>query len=268
MTLMRLACSSTLAALMVIAVAQAQIPSETIGPVEKRAKPVTPENPIPRRIHSVTPRYPPEAIAIGASGRVTVRAVLDEFGRVAEVRLINRPLLGFTVQPPPDTATHRAATEAVLASVADAVQQWQYEAPIDGPIAFNVNFTLSTKGEVTLLGQQIAETVVVSTAPPPPPPPPGGAVRVGGGVRPPQQIARVNPIYPAEAREQRVQGVVILEALIDVTGRVQDVKLLRSIPLLDQAAIDAVRLWQYEPTLLDGVPVPVIMTVTVQFTLN
>jgi protein TonB len=75
-------------------------------------------------------------------------------------------------------------------------------------------------------------------------------------------------VYPSIAQSARVQGVVILEATIGENGRVKDVKVLRSIPLLDQAAIDAVRQWEYTPTLLNNVPVPVIMTVTVQFTLN
>ena len=60
----------------------------------------------------------------------------------------------------------------------------------------------------------------------------------------------------------------IIEATIGPDGAVKDAKVLRSIPLLDQAALDAVRQWQFTPTLLNGVPVPVIMTVTVQFTLS
>jgi protein TonB len=64
-----------------------------------------------------------------------------------------------------------------------------------------------------------------------------------------------------------VQGVVIIEATIGSDGRVQNARVLRSIPLLDEAALDAVKQWRYEPTLQNGVPVPVIMTVTVQFTL-
>ena len=64
-----------------------------------------------------------------------------------------------------------------------------------------------------------------------------------------------------------MQGVVILEVRIDVDGRVTDAKVLRGIPLLDQAALDAVRQWVYTPTLLNGTPTPVIMTVTVTFTL-
>lgn len=61
---------------------------------------------------------------------------------------------------------------------------------------------------------------------------------------------------------------MILEATIGPTGAVTDVIVLRSVPLLDEAAVDAVRQWQYTPTLLNGVPVPVIMTVTVNFSLR
>jgi protein TonB len=82
------------------------------------------------------------------------------------------------------------------------------------------------------------------------------------------RVKNVNPVYPSIAQSARVQGVVIIEATIGVDGRVQDTKVLRSIPLLDQAAVDAVRQWTYTPTLLNGVPVPVIMTVTVNFTLR
>jgi protein TonB len=104
--------------------------------------------------------------------------------------------------------------------------------------------------------------------PPPPPPPPAAPVRVGGQIKAPTQVRKVNPVYPAIAQSARVQGVVIIEATIGPDGKVQDAKVLRSIPLLDQAALDAVKQWQYTPTLLNGVPVPVIMTVTVNFTLQ
>ena len=103
---------------------------------------------------------------------------------------------------------------------------------------------------------------------PPPPPPPQAPVRVGGQIRAPQKIRDVKPVYPAIAQSARVQGVVIIEATIGPNGQVQEAKVLRSIPLLDQAALDAVRQWEFTPTLLNGVPVPVIMTVTVNFTLQ
>ena len=93
-------------------------------------------------------------------------------------------------------------------------------------------------------------------------------MRVGGAIKPPVRTKNVSPVYPPIAQSARVQGIVIIEATISTSGAVQDVRVLRSIPLLNQAAIDAVRQWQYSPTLLNGVPVPVIMTVTVQFTLS
>jgi protein TonB len=78
----------------------------------------------------------------------------------------------------------------------------------------------------------------------------------------------VPPDYPAIARAARVQGAVILEAVLDERGKVDRVRVLRSIPLLDEAALGAVRQWRYTPTLLNGVPVPVLMTITVHFTLH
>jgi periplasmic protein TonB len=100
------------------------------------------------------------------------------------------------------------------------------------------------------------------------PPPPTQAVRVGGNIKEPKKLKNVAPEYPDIARQARVQGVVILECTISPQGKVTDVKVLRGIPLLDQAAIDAVKQWVYTPTLLNGVPVPVIMTVTVNFRLS
>ena len=83
----------------------------------------------------------------------------------------------------------------------------------------------------------------------------------------PTKIVDVAPTYPQLARTARVEGVVILEAVIDASGRVATVRVLRSIPLLDQAAVTAVRQWQFTPTRLNGEAVPIVMTVTVNFTL-
>ena len=82
------------------------------------------------------------------------------------------------------------------------------------------------------------------------------------------KIADVAPLYPAIARAAHVQGIVILEATIGEDGVVRDVRVLRSIPLLDAAAMDAVKQWRFTPTLLNDQPVPVVMTVTVGFTLQ
>ena len=93
-------------------------------------------------------------------------------------------------------------------------------------------------------------------------------VRLSAGIKLPARIKDVAPVYPEIARKARVQGAVILEAIIGVDGKVQQARVLRSVPLLDQAALNAVQSWEYTPTLLSGRPVPIIMTVTVQFRLE
>ena len=91
-------------------------------------------------------------------------------------------------------------------------------------------------------------------------------VRIGGQIKAPSKIKDVKPVYPAIAQSARVAGVVTIEATIGPDGKVMDAKVVHSIPLLDQAALDAVRQWEYTPTLLNGVPVPVLVTVTINFT--
>jgi periplasmic protein TonB len=109
---------------------------------------------------------------------------------------------------------------------------------------------------------------VAAAAPPPPPERPAAPVRLPSGIRPPVKTVDVAPAYPTIARTAHVQGIVILEAVLDASGRVDDVHVLRSIPLLDQAAIDAVRQWRYTPTLFNGRAIPIVLTVTVSFKLE
>jgi TonB family protein len=121
--------------------------------------------------------------------------------------------------------------------------------------------------------------VALGPVPPPAPPPPPSAgnsvsqsgmapVRVGGNIRVPTKLRDVRPVYPPAAELAGIQGVVIIEATIGVDGRVGGAKVLRSIPELDEAALEAVRQWEFTTTELNGVPVPVIMTVTVNFSLQ
>jgi protein TonB len=114
---------------------------------------------------------------------------------------------------------------------------------------------------------------LISELPPPPPspsPPPAARapVRIGGELKAPTLVERVEPEYPPLAARAQVQGVVILEALVDHEGRVEDVRVLRSIPLLDKAAIAAVRQWRYSPLLLNAKPERFVLTVTVGFRLS
>lgn len=98
--------------------------------------------------------------------------------------------------------------------------------------------------------------------------PPPAPVRLHQGIEAPKKIEDVPPAYPAMARVARVEGIVILEAVIDTRGNVPSVAVLRSNAMLDQAAIDAVRQWRYTPARLNGQPVPVIVTITVRFQLR
>jgi len=92
-------------------------------------------------------------------------------------------------------------------------------------------------------------------------------LRIGGHIKEPRKIKDVRPVYPDIALSARVQGIVIIEAQIDQDGKVNNARVIRPVALLDQAALDAVLQWEFEPVLLNGQPVPVIMTVTVNFTL-
>jgi protein TonB len=109
----------------------------------------------------------------------------------------------------------------------------------------------------------------VALEPPPPvPTAPAEPIHMHSGIRGPQKIVNVSPIYPPLARSAKIQGVVIIEAAIDVEGAVVSARVLRPMPLLEEAALEAVRQWKFTPALLNGVPVPVIMSVTVNFALK
>jgi periplasmic protein TonB len=103
-----------------------------------------------------------------------------------------------------------------------------------------------------------------------PPRPSAATVRVGSqSIKPPTKIRHVVPVYPPAAIEARRQGIVILEAMISASGCVSQAKVLRSVATdLDLSALRTVTGWGYTPTLLNGTPVPVIMTMTVQFELQ
>ncbi len=96
----------------------------------------------------------------------------------------------------------------------------------------------------------------------------GVPLRVSSGVDAPAKLVHVDPRYPELARRAGVQGVVVLECVIDPAGNMANVEIRSGHPLLRPAAVEAVRQWSYTPTRLNGVPVAVVMTVTVQFRLR
>jgi protein TonB len=172
--------------------------------------------------------------------------------------------------PPPPTPVpaprHPVATAMTDPSVppTSAPPSIQPERPAPGP-QFDVAIGSGTNGQ----GGLGIDTGVVTVAPPPPPDPPRPAtVRVAQLPEPPRKIVDVRPLYPDIARNAHVEGTVILEAVLDTSGNITQLRVVRSVPLLDHAALDAVRQWKYTPTVYGGRPVSVLMTITIRFTLN
>ena len=146
-------------------------------------------------------------------------------------------------------AGNRPLAETEPRLIAQASRNAQSVTRMPGSMSSTVNMTLHTSG-----GTEAS-----------PPPASGQPVRVGGTIRTPAKLVHVDGIKPEQAQTAGISGVVILEAIIGTDGSITAAKVLRSIPLLDAAAVTAVKQWKYTPTLLNGVPVPVIMTVTVNF---
>jgi TonB family protein len=215
-------------------------------------------SPPPRKIRDVKPVYPTEASAAGIQGVQILEITLDPSGDVLDARALR-------------------GNHLLLRTALDAVLQWQFEA-WSGPerrlMTVTANFTLDSAPATTGTATPIRDNAAARGEAMPPaqygsatnwPP---AAVRVGGEIRPPNKTVDVRAVYPDVAQKARVQGVVICDVLIGPDGKVADARIRRSIPLLDQAAIDAVRQWEFTPTRLNGNPVPIIMTVTVNFTLQ
>jgi len=173
-----------------------------------------------------------------------------------------------TVLPPPPPPP------AARPEVSDHLPPNPNLAPIVAPTGFS-----KERADLPQFENQLPSGVIIGdvtdgpvepVAPPRPPATvaPVEPLRVGGTIRPPVKIRDAQPVYPPMAIAARIEGVVIIDATIGADGQVLGVRLLRPLPFLDQAALDAVRHWQFTPTLLNGVPVPVLMTVTVRFTLK
>ncbi len=202
--------------------------------------------PVPRKIKDVRPSIPPDAQTAGAKGLVVLDATIDPEGRVSNARVIrSMPLLD--------------------AAAVAAVQQWEFTPTvIDGravPVIMTVTVNFAPPPDAA---SPPASPATGATAPDTPAIQP---IRVGGRVAPPTVINRVNASYTAEAIRAGVQGAVALDLTIDPRGKVSDARVVRSIPLLDAAAVAAVRQWEFAPTLIDGKAVPIIATIELTFRL-
>jgi protein TonB len=180
--------------------------------------------------------------------------------------------------PPPPTRRTESARPTPTATSGNPAA-----APIDAPAEIKPESVAPAEGGGQPGGVEggieggvaggIVGGLLAEAAPPPPPPPPPAApprqpVRIGGQVIAPALVHRVEPEYPAIAVQAQMEGLVILEATVDIDGRVTEVKVLRSRKFLDKAAIEAVQQWRYAPLMLNGVPTPFVLVVTMNFALQ
>jgi protein TonB len=176
--------------------------------------------------------------------------------------------------PPPPPPPAGARTVVKAAPKIDMQQPQGFVAPIEVPneIRPEEGLDLGVEGGVPggVEGGVPGGVVggVVGGLPSEAPPPPARVVRIGGQIAQPKLIRQVKPVYPDLAVQSRVSALVILEAEVDIRGHVKAVKLLKGHPLFDDAAIEAVKQWRYQPLLLNGEPTGFILTVTVNFNLQ
>jgi protein TonB len=235
--------------------------------------------------HDVTERRPRASRATGGTLAVSIAAHAVILTAVIVVPLLATDTLPMPAEvvdafvrdapppppPPPPLGTRTPVTKAPQVSDAAPV------APLDRitpeiPRQPITDYSMRVAGPTgDGVPDGVADSIAIGTPQPPPPQPPPPAqqkpVRLSA-VDMPRKIHDVSPVYPQLALRANVEGVVIVEAVIAVDGSVRDARVLRSVALLDRAALDAVRQWRYAPTRLNGVAVPVIVTVTVQFRLQ
>jgi TonB family protein len=230
------------------------------------------------------------AAALTAIGLLAVTLPAAAFRAPQE----SKPLTGAVYDPsgaalPQVELTLEDAQHARMQVITDASGRFEFppvppgdyvlEASLPGFRRLHYELTLSRARDwnqaITLQVGQVREEISVRASRATPPttaarPDTGGPLRVGGNIRPPKKIKDVFPQYPASMKEAGLEGVVPLEAVIGRDGSVTSVRVLSAKvhPDLAMAAVDAVRQWKFEPTLLNGVAVDVQMTVTINFRLS
>ena len=171
--------------------------------------------------------------------------------------------------PPPPAARGPKPVQSSKAPIPKPLPATDFVAPLEVPTEIPVaKFGFDSASSIGTVDTGIPGGALGGVEGGMPGAPTAEPIRVGGEVQPPKKVKDVRPEYPAMARNARVEGTVILEAVIDSRGVVADVRVLKSIPLLDDAAVEAVKKWRYQATLLNGEAVPVVMTVTVNFGLE
>jgi len=181
-----------------------------------------------------------------------------------------RSVVIFTAPPPPPSL--RLPPPPHVTPDVAPVEVDRDAAPIEAPTTLSPepayeprSLSLGVAPAVGVLAPDGAPSVGITA----PPQPVTTTIRVGGAIEAPRLLKRIDPVYPAMARNARLQGYAVIEATIGRDGAVKDVRVVKSAhPLLDKAALDAVAQWKYSPTILNGEAVDVLLNVTVTFTLR
>ena len=216
------------------------------------------------------------AVALGVAIAVSLLFVTNQIPEIPTMMAFVAPPLA--PPPPPPPAPASAAVKKTVAPQSAQPTPGQFAAPVEAPASieperFEPERAEGTPGGVEggVPGGVVGGVVggLPEAIPPPPPPTRRAPVRVGGQIQTPALTRRVEPYYPPLAVRAHVEGIVILEAVIDEQGAVSDVKVLRPAhPLLDREAILAIRQWRYSPLFLNGIRVPFMLTVTLSFRLE
>jgi protein TonB len=172
------------------------------------------------------------------------------------------PARARTMSSSPSPASHRTTTAAPIEPPTDVAPETGRESIPTGTIS---RVAAIEQGVGSVDGIGIAESIPSVS---PAPTTLQGPQRLHQGIQAPRKTVDVAPGYPMLARDSHVEGVVILDLIIDEHGTVTSTRVLKSVALLDQAAIDAVRRWRFTPARLNGEAIPVVMTVTVSFRLQ
>jgi TonB family protein len=205
-------------------------------------------------IKRVDPIYPPTAKQARIQGAVVLKVVISKSGDVENIQMISgHPML---------------APAAI-----EAVKQWKYRpyllngASVEVDTQVTVNFTLADKPADAsgVAGPGFSGFI---------PSPQGNTAglvpqrtHVSPSVEQGLLVTKVNPHYPQEAKDQRIQGTVVLSVIVDKEGNVANIQLISGHPLFAPAAIEAVKQWKYKPYLVNGTPLEVDTQVRVNFTL-
>ncbi|MBN1271011.1 MAG: TonB family protein [Candidatus Aminicenantes bacterium] len=194
----------------------------------------------PQLFKKKEPAYPPEAVKAGITGTVILEGSTDKEGLVNQIKIF------------------QSENDLLKAAAGQAVLGWEFKIlkeKGESSVYFYAEFDFDiAKGRPMIsINLQMIEAL-------------NKTIKNASEISPIFALKKVKPVYPRIAQEAGVEGTVILELTTDIYGRVKNQKILRSIPLLDQAAVNAVRQWRYKPAIIDGKKQE--MTITVAFAFN